>query len=343
LTLVDDLQPTTVARIKTGTFGRSGVLDFRRGRRLPVGWDHFAHRCGGSYHGSKAYIDANRLTHRVAIFEFSFGGEKVAQCAIGSPRFGKQFIFLDTLQVLPKAAQHWSAMMQIILRSLGPGRYRYGSSWTTLAGRHDDLQALIGVTVLHAEHYYVQAVDFAMWPDWQSYFRAISTNAKRNAAKALKTDPQVGIEWLTGLNALRRSRQMITMRQNMFHRKKVRWLFSEWSAQLLRRVVMLRSYGVTAWVRHQERLTAFAFGVRFGDKFYYTDGASVQGNGGSAWYLLIELLRRTQQEHPQGQFVMGYNPVIPFSDVEGWSNVLRQREQCKVRNFPTSVVKFVFA
>ena len=69
-------------------------------------------------------------------------------------------------------------------------------------------------------------------------------------------------------------------------------------------------------------------------------GACSSDNGGSAWQLLTQLLRQTQARDPRGKFFMGFDgeEIEP----KGWSNVVRQRDECRITRFPTSIVTFEF-
>jgi hypothetical protein len=324
--------------------GEPRHLTIHKTNRMPPRdqWDAFAQRCEASYQCSQGYIAPKRLTHKLRIFELFFGDHKIGQCAVGEPRIGKgrPRIFLDSIQLVSSECS-WAAAMQAVLRTLGPGRYCYGSLLSPEAARDDDLQTIHGIKIINSEFYRVQAVDFSKWPDWDSYHRQISTNARRNATRAHKSDANMRIEETIGhLPSIRNLFRMLAMRRNVYRRKHVSLEFVGWSVQLLRRLVLLRRYITVWWVIFGGHYTSFAVGLQFGDRLYYTDGASLEDNGGSAWYLLIELLRKAKEAHPAGKFVMGFDPVVPWTDAAGWQNVLRQRQQCRVSASLTSVVVF---
>ncbi|WP_428540641.1 hypothetical protein [Rhodopila sp.] len=317
-------------------------------RSLPVGrlrtrndWDHFAQACLASYYCARAYIRPHRFTHRVHLFEVFAASEKVAQCAVAVSRVpGKaKGTFLDAIQLKPKHKARWADAMTAVLHLLGAGVYVYGSVWNAEEPRDEQLASLPGVTLISTEAWRVMSVDFADFGDWDHYHRSMSTNAKRNVAKAVKADPAIRIETQKGFPSAANLKQMISLRHDVFERKGL--AIGSWRFTLLRRLVMLRQHISVSWVYFQNRCTAYALCLRWGDHLYYTDGASTQDNGGSAWFLLTQTLRAHYLACPKGKFVMGYDPAIRWSeDTTRWSNLLRQRQQCRARSTPTSIVVF---
>jgi hypothetical protein len=314
-------------------------LQVKHSTFLTAGWDEFAHRCDGSFLCSQGYVLAMRWRgNRLRIFEFFAGDRKVGQCAVAQ-RLGRarEFIFMDSILLLPGEEFRWTTAMEAVLRAIGPGRYRYGSESNTAASRRAHFEEIHGVTVLSTKDIEVHAVDFSTWPDWDSYKRAMSTNAKRNAAKAVKSDPGLRIERFRGLRLIRCAFQLVMMRRRTYRRKGAELRIGD-ALEFLRRMALLRRYVVVDRVDFRGRHTAYAFGLRFGGQYFYIHGACVPDNGGSAWYLLTELLRETKSTCPNGKFLMGCD--TQKKQTKGWDNVLLQRQQCKVAGFPTSIVNF---
>jgi hypothetical protein len=302
-------------------------------------WDEFAQACGASYHCSEAYIASKRLTHKIALFEFHAQGKKVGQCAIVQPRMGRKVrVFLDSLQLLCPEV-HWLAAMRAVLKECGPGRYRYGSCFNLERPREEALRTVEHVQFVEIDRYQVQAVDLARWPDWVSYERALSNNIKRNAVKATKADPGIRIEHDRGVPSVRGIVRMLALNWRMFQRKHMPSFLCS-SIRLVIKISSLRSCYDVSWVVHRGRYSAYALVLGFGDQFYYTNGASLKDNGGSAWYLMMEIIRKVKGQSPTGKFIMGFNPIVPDSNRVGWANVLRQREQCRVSNWKVSIVVF---
>lgn len=311
------------------------------GIRSATEWDAFAQRCAGTYQCSYGYIALLRLTHARQIFEFFVNDRKIGQCAVAVPRIGRGVrLFTDGIQLLPDLDFYWPLAMRAILDRLGPGRYRYGSVWSTIPSCLGELRRMPGITIIQDDLYQVQAVDFSKWPDWPGYHRALSSNAKRNAAKARKSDPDLRIMQVTGLKTLRYAGRMMLMRRATYRRKGAALDFLSASLRFLGRILFMRHYIFMTMIFFHGRLTAVVSGVRFGRHVYYLDGASVADNGGSSWYLLIDILRQTQTAYPTGMFVMGPDQAAFHIGRAGWDNLLRQREQCKASNFPTSLVTF---
>lgn len=305
-------------------------------------WDTFAQLCNyTSYQCSRDYIILRRVLYRLHLFEFFSDERKIGQCAVGEPRFGGKRVFFDAIQLDSQHQSQWAAVMCGVLAELGAATYQYGSVWSLEPHREDDLQKINTITLLNSDAYRVMAVDFSAWPDWSSYQRAMSTNTKRNAAKAKKTDPDIKVIWVTGRPSISEIVRLLLMRHNLLKRKGARLGSGvvQISLEIINKTLLLRRYCVLGRVIFGGRRSAYTLGLLYGDRFFYTDGGSIKDNGGSAWYLLTDALRLAKEKFPTGKFVMGHDPVEP-SNLVGWDNVLRQRHQCKVSNYLTSVVTF---
>jgi hypothetical protein len=313
-----------------------------RQRRLDRGWDSFAQRCSGSFLGSQNYISALRGTHRVMLFDFIGEAGKIGQCAVARARFGadRAWVFLDSIMLLPDAAGQWPAAMRLVLQTIGAGRYRYGSGWSLMPSCEAALHACEGVTVVDSDTCLTHVVDFAAWADWPSFFAALSSNAKRNAAKAVKCDPTLRVIRHVGWRALRYAPLLYRMQRAMHQRKATNYGWRD-GFYFLRRMVLLHRYVALDLVKYLGRYTAFTLSLNYGKQVYYVHGASTTDNGGSAWHLMIALLHATQRAAGSGgRFIMGYDQAQQRIRWPGWENVIRQRQQCRTVAAPTAIVTF---
>ncbi|CAM6055282.1 unnamed protein product [Sphagnum tenellum] len=232
--------------------------------------------------------------------------------------------------------------MRSVLTLMGEGTYCYGSWWSTEPSRENDFHEIDEITILRTKSYNLHAVDFSAWNDWQQYYRAVSTNAKRNAAKAAKSDPAIRIthNGLTFHDAL----EMIRMRRKMFKRKGLlsSGLFSS-ALQFLFRMVLMSDHVFVTRIYYHEKLSAFMSGVRFGEHIYYIDGASLEDNGGSAWYLMLKNIKMFYDAHRGGKFIMGSDPPgtatiwdgLKSDDVTGYKSFRRLADAFAEKGFPT--------
>jgi hypothetical protein len=316
-------------------------LRIRRQRHLDAAWDAFAQRCCGDFLGSHGYISAIRSTHRVMLFDFIGEVGKIGQCALARARFGadRTWVFLDSIMLLPDAGEHWLTALRLVLQAVGAGRYRYGSGWSLMPSREAALHACEGVTVVASEDCLTHVVDFARWADWPSFYRALSSNAKRNAAKAVKRDPALRITHHVGWRALRFAPLLYRMQRAMHRRKATNYGWRD-GFQFLRRMFLLQRYVVLDLVEYLGRYTAFTLSFKYGKQVYYMHGASTADNDGSAWHLMIALLQAARQADGTGRLIMGYDQPKQHIRWPGWENVLRQRQQCRTETSPTAIITF---
>jgi hypothetical protein len=302
-------------------------------------WNDFAAKCGGSYFCAYGYVISN-LPRRVRLFEVFSAGQKIGQCAIARGRF------LDSLQLLPGYSHFWYPAMREILARIPPGEYEYGSIWNMEIPREPYLEMIPLVTRLTSQHHYVQAVDFAVQPDWETYERSLATNARRNAAKARKSDENLAVTYSRGLATLRDTSVITRLRHDTWTRKGLRYDAGQMAARYAMRCCLYRRYIWTGKIIHSsspkvpQRIAAVVSGVEFGENVYYIDGASLPDNNGASWYLLIETMRRAFHKNPRGKFVMGVDRGLSGNNKPGWENLNRSRQQCRVSRFSSSVVKF---
>jgi hypothetical protein len=281
----------------------------------------------------------SNLPHRIRLFEVFSAGLKIGQCAVARGRF------LDSLQLLPGYGYYWNQAMREILIRIGPGDYEYGSIWNMESPRERYLQMMPMVVDLTWRHHEVQAVDFSVQPDWETYEHSLATNARRNAAKALRTDGNLAVTFRRGLATLCDISVITRLRYDTLTRKGLGYDAGRMAVRYATRCCLYRRYIWTGKILHSpapeipQRIAATVSGVEFGNNFYYIDGASLPDNGGASWYLLIETIRRAFHKNARGRFVMGVDRGL-LGNKPGWENLNRSRQQCRVSRFPSSIVNF---
>jgi hypothetical protein len=304
-------------------------------------WDEFAVRCGASYHSSFAGTRGTWLQNPFRSRLRRFGlyradtGDKVGQVAVVLDN--RNATIVDRLQLLPEQEELWRPAMAALLTKLGPGRYRYGSYWNLEPPREDELRSLENVRLEAVQPISVQAVDFARWPTWEDYFRQISNNARRNAVRAIRQRPALALSLRRGWATLLDLPVMTRLAVSVSDRKKLDNPPGSILLRLLVRGMAMRHYAISAVARDADRALASFSGIEFGLNTYYLNGGSEADNAGAAWYLMLEMLRRSyRRSSGSGKFLMG--PVL--ETMPGWGNLARSREQCRAADFPTSVVTF---
>lgn len=301
-------------------------------------WDAFAQMCDVTFMCSHANVSAERLRSHVRFFVANLEGKKVAQCAVAFRRFGKTRNigrFIDSVQLLPEYATLWGHVMHEMLRILGPGRYYYGTEWSIEKNRTNDLAALHGITIQTVFPYVTHGVDFSRWPSWEAYRQAISNNARRNTAKALKIDPKAEIRINYGIRTILDTIPFMRMRSLMRYRKGLDFNVLEQAMRYVTRMLLMRKCGYTARVIHIGKVVSYFCGIDFGRHTFYTYGASVPGKNGASWLLILEMLQRSWK--PDGKFLMGQAETGAGRD-----NLLLFRRHCRVSDFPGAIVWFTY-
>jgi hypothetical protein len=314
----------------------------------PQIWDEFAQRCATSFQGTHSYLRAwalrNRLWYRLRLFELYLQGDgplqKIGQCAIGVGRATS--VFVGELQLLTGYSGSWTRATTALLEHLGPGHYRYGSIYSLDKGREEDLKQIGAVTIESVRPLVVEAVDFSRWPTWDDYWRAISSNSRRNARRAEALIPDLSVVIRHGFKAALDVPALLSLRAGMYKRKGL--AFEPWRAGLsdLGMIVGCPQYALTAVVSGRNRALAAISAVEFGPHVYHATGGSRPDNGGAAWYLTLSMLRRTYERNPRtAKFIMGYVDYATHDErISG--GLLRFRRSCRVSAFPTSVVSFSY-
>jgi hypothetical protein len=304
-------------------------------------WNAFAESCNATYLSSYGHVFSERLRRRVRVFAAYVDDTKIAQCAISFGRFRGRTDgqFIDALQLLPSYESYWEQVMQAVLDVSGPGRYRYGSKWSIEPPRAKQFAILGGISVECVAAYNVQVVEFAQWPSWEAYERAVSLNARRNAAKALKSDPTATITVNHGRKAVADVVPLIRMKFAVRRRKGLNDANMYISAaRYIMRTLLMNERSYTGKVTHLGRAAAYFSGVDFGLDTYYLDGASLPDNGGAAWLLMLKMLRRAWRANGK-VFISMYEPG---SDWAGKDNILLSRQHLRVTEYPCEVVTYQY-
>jgi hypothetical protein len=309
-------------------------------------WDDFAQQCAASYQCAHTYLRAwSRKNHfRLRLFEIFVQEDgrpqKIGQCAVGVG--GAISVFLGELQLLSRYSSFWTRAMTALLGHLGPGHYAYGSTQSIEKSREEDLKQISAVTIESVRPLEVHAVDFSRWSTWDDYWRAISSNGRRNARRAELLIPDLSIAIRQGYQTALDIPRLQSLRAAVYRRKGL--AFGPWRAGLsgLGMILSCPQHVFTAVASGQNRALAAIFGVEFGPHIYYDSGGSQPDNGGAAWHLTLAMLRRTYERNPRAaKFIMGYVDYATHDEKIG-GGLLRFRRSCRVTAYPTSVVRFSY-
>jgi hypothetical protein len=189
----------------------------------------------------------------------------------------------------------------------------------------------------------VQAVDFQAWPDWETYYRAVSANVRRNVQKARKAFPDLATATRRGKAAYREFLPLQIARHKLFRRKGVRRAFASVATRAMLRLMFMDSYAAAARCRGEGRDLAHYLEINFGANTFYLEVASAQRGDGAAWHLLMTMMEAAfRRSAGRGKFVMGPDDGAQRGDPV-WEGLARSRRQCRAAAFPTSVVSFSYA
>ncbi|WP_428491965.1 hypothetical protein [Rhodopila sp.] len=311
-----------------------------RYRGSALGWDDFAIRCGGSF---RTAYPAGRIAqigwgcHRLTRLMILRDGIRVGQTAVAVGLVNRYFV--EGIQMFPGTPSRWRSIMQAVLRFLGPGNYRYGSPWSLEPARDRDLLAIGQICIKSSHPIDVFAIDFARWPSWEDYLKAVSSNAKRNAKKAMRTFDDLSFDHRTGLGCLRHAGPHVRLRYGLYTRKRLSPRVLRFATRFTVRVSVLkrRCFSITA-TGAGEVIAAFG-GIRFGSNVYYLESSARKNNNGVSWLMMLRLIKQSYQRAPAGAFVTGYHrhgtPLSPGLEVF--------RAQCCAVAHPTSEILFSYA
>ena len=305
-------------------------------------------QCGGSIRATYGYAASwwvrKPWARALRAYEIGLegGAARIGQCVVGLSRGGG--LFFDRLQLRPEYAHLWRSAMAAILADLGPGSYSYGWVLNIEPSREADLAALPAVQVKTVRPITIQAVEFRRWPTWEQYFKAVSENSKRNAKAALKQMPDLKVRTVRGFDALAALPLVARLRASLSDRKKLSLpiartrMIAGWTVSLL----CSPRYMMVTYATDAAKPLYCYYGGEFGEETYYLEGASAPDNRGAAWHVLLGELKRTYERAPKGLFIMGYIDPATHDDAVG-GGLLRSREACRVTNFETAIVDFVYA
>lgn len=321
----------TVAKVRLGQFDRQQ-------------WDRNAMRCGASMRSAYAHLHGlglkflfrgvPRLYH--VYLETDGQQTQIGQATLIVRRDAR--VFYDGLNLYPEYRGLWASAMAAILADAGPGTYEYGWQWAPEPARDAELQTVAGVTVIRSRPILVQGVDFANWPDWDSYYRDVSENIRRNAKKAEKLHGDLTFDLVTGLAALTKVPALVAMRGAMYRRKSLPFHPLRIFAGYVSTILACPEQAMIGMVTSGDRTLAIQNNVEFADFHYYLDGAAASETEGGAWFLQLAMLRRAYERTPTGKFLLGYTD-LPVEDqlAEG---LLRSRRSLRASDWPSSLVRF---
>ena len=306
-------------------------------------WDRFAEQHRASYRLSTSHLRPwalkRALRARVRLFEVyregPGGAERVAQCAVGSS--SGRHVFLDRLVVADD--EPWSEIMGSVLQALGAGSCQYGWVLSMDPPREEELRAIPGVRVTDVRELLVDRIDFSDWPNWDEYWRAISTNVRRNVKKATGEIDGLRLEVRTGRSALRQVPAIVRLRAAMYRRKNLPFRPASATVSAVANILSCSQYALTALATSTAGPLAAFNGMTFAGDTYYAEGGSESSNHGASWYLMTQMVERAYTAHPSGSFIMGYmEPSLHDEEVGG--GLLRSRRSLRARSHPGSIVTF---
>jgi hypothetical protein len=270
----------------------------------PVQWDADAIRCGASMRSAYAHLRHLRLKHvmhgapRIYRVFHVVSGRKQAighYTLIQNPRLNT---FYDGINLFPEHRDRWIEAMQAALRGAGAGVFDYGWRWSPEPSRTRQLATIDGVELLSTRDILIQGVDFSHWPDWNSYYRDISENIRRNARKASKLHPDLKVEIFRGRKSLRHQVDLVRMRRTMYRRKGLPFNPFRVMAGYMLNLVTCPEQMMIATASAGDRILAIQNIVEFGDTHYYLDGAAAENSDGGAWNLQLSMLERAYRRSP---------------------------------------------
>jgi hypothetical protein len=263
---------------------------------------------------------------------------KVGQCAVG---IGRRFrVFSDGLQLRRGYETVWPSAMAGVLAELGPGRYVYGSFWSTEPPREVGLAQLHSVKTVMSRPLAVEVVELGRWPCWEAYAKAVSKNIIRNIRKASAQNPGLAHSVRNGLQSLGHIPLLLPLRASMYARKSIWFSGTRALANYALRVISLRRYVATHVAWSGRTPVAAISTVSFGGNLYYMDGGSSRALPGGGWTLVMRVLENHWRATPTGRFMLGYSDLVADFPAGKWISPVRYRQDCRVSAIRTSIVVF---
>ena len=309
-------------------------------------WDAFAQECGSSFwsarRGHRMWQWKFHARYRTRLLDIlvTRGGEryKVGQCAVG---IGRRFrVFSDGIQLRRGYETVWQAAMAGVLAELGPGRYVYGSFWSTEPPREAGLAGLHCVETVMSRPLAVEVVELGRWPCWEAYAKAVSKNIIRNIRKASAHTPGLAHSVRNGVRSLGHIPLLLPLRASMYARKSVWFSGTRAFGNYVLRLVSLRRYVATHVAWSGRTPVAAISTVSFGGNLYYTDGGSSRALPGGGWTLVMRVLEDHWRATPTGRFMLGYSDLVADFPEGQWVSPVRYRQDCRVSAIRTSIVVF---
>lgn len=312
-------------------------------------WDDFAKLCDASFRCSFAGARLWQFEHdplcRIERLDIYLALNptpiKIGQCAVGIGR--RSTVFTDTIQILPAFDSYFQQSMQAVLLHLGPGQYKYGSEWTIAPCRVREVTSIEGVTGVSAREVDVFAIDFTRWSDFESYFQAVSTNAKRNINKARKTYESLTVEEKTKVGVFLNILPLQRLRHRLFVKKGVKSSIVTLFLRSAFRTLATSRYSSSARLADGSATLARFLQITFGRNSFYMEAAAESDHPYASAYLLREMVKRAyEQSGGLGRFVMGPDDHGQ-SGTPSWDGLVRSRLQWNASAHPTSVFEFTYA
>jgi hypothetical protein len=332
-----------------GALAGETLVGVKRSEVSAEQWDEFAKTCDASFRCSFAGVrlwqfehDALSRIERLDIYlALSPTPIKIGQCAVGVGR--RATVFTDTIQILPAFDSYFQRAMQAVLSHLGPGQYRYGSEWTIAPCRVRDVTSISGVSDVAARQVDVYAIDFSRWSDFDTYFQAVSTNAKRNINKARKAYDTLSVEERTSLGVFLNILPLQRLRHRLFVKKGVKSSIVTLFLRSAFRTLATSRYSSSASLAHGHQTLARFLQITFGRNSFYMEAAAESDHPYASSYLLREMVKRAfEQSDGRGRFVMGPDDHGQ-SGIPSWDGLVRSRLQWNAEAHPTSVFEFQYA
>ena len=307
-------------------------------------WNDHAMGCQASLRSAYAHLRHIGLRHILrgvpCIYQVMYeaGGkpERIGHYTL--IRGAKLNKFYDGIILSPEYRHLWAEAMEAALAEAGRGIFDYGWQWFPEPARDAELVTIPGVKLLSTRPILIQGVDFANWPDWESYYRDISENIRRNAKKAVKLHPDLDIAVSSGLKSLRRVIDLVRMRGTMYRRKGMPFHPIRMFAGYILNFLTCPEQAMIAMAVSSNRILAIQNIVEFGSTHYYLDGAAATDTDGGAWNLQLAMLKRAYDRFPAGRFLLGYTD-LPVAD-QSAEGLLRSRRSLRASEWPTSLVRF---
>jgi hypothetical protein len=292
----------------------------------PVEWDRVAVASDGSFLGSWKVIRAERVRRAVRVFEFFSAAAtppaKIGQCAVAVA--GRGVRFLDRIHLLPAYASAWEQCLREVIARCGARSCTYGSTWN-----HEARCLAAASTSLPRRRVTdgglrLDCIDFATWPGFAAYRRAVSENLRRDFKKAAAAAPILTTR--RGMDACRDVPALVALRRQVMRRNDEPFSSMVDVPMHALKLMCLGDDAFISMVEANGRPQAAFFGIRFGSAFYYVSGGTSDKCEGFGSYLFLTLIERWFAEQPGGKLYLGVTEpgYVPETYTRG--NLLYRRK-----------------